>query len=80
MNLKDMSPDKRREVCSKGGKAVAGKDRMFSKDRELASRAGALGGQLVSKNGRNFKNDRELARRAAVLSNAAQKKRREEMK
>lgn len=40
-----MSPEARRLICSMGGKAVPKEKRSFSKDNELAKRAGAKGGQ-----------------------------------
>lgn len=39
-----MSPEKRREIASKGGASVPADKRTFSKDRELAARAGGKGG------------------------------------
>ena len=39
-----MSPEKRREVSSKGGKSVSSEKRTFSQDRQLASKAGRKGG------------------------------------
>jgi len=40
-----MSPEKQREIASKGGKAVPSEKRSFSQSRELASNAGRKGGQ-----------------------------------
>jgi uncharacterized protein len=40
-----MSPEKQREIASKGGKSVPAEKRSFSQDRELASEAGRKGGQ-----------------------------------
>lgn len=39
-----MSPEKRREIASKGGSSVPADKRAFSRDRELASKAGEKGG------------------------------------
>lgn len=36
-----MDPERRREVQSRGGKAVAAEKRAFSTNRDLASRAGS---------------------------------------
>ena len=40
-----MSPEKQREIASKGGQSVPAEKRSFSQDRELASEAGRKGGQ-----------------------------------
>jgi general stress protein YciG len=40
-----LSPERRREVASKGGKGCPAEKRAF-KDRELAKRAGLLGGHV----------------------------------
>jgi general stress protein YciG len=40
-----MSPEKRKEIASKGGASVPADKRAFSRDRELASKAGEKGGQ-----------------------------------
>lgn len=42
-----MSPEKRREIASKGGKASGGN---FKNDRERASQAGKRGGSASSSN------------------------------
>lgn len=39
------SPEKRKEVASKGGKACPDEKRPFSTDRKLASKAGRIGGR-----------------------------------
>lgn len=39
-----MSPERRREIASKGGAAVPPEKRSFSQSRELASSAGKTGG------------------------------------
>ncbi len=41
-----MSPEKQREIASKGGKSVPSEKRSFSQNRDLASNAGRKGGQL----------------------------------
>jgi general stress protein YciG len=41
-----MSPEKQREIASKGGKSVPGDKRSFSQNRDLASAAGRKGGQV----------------------------------
>ena len=40
-----MSPEKQREIASKGGKSVPSERRSFSQNRDLASEAGRRGGQ-----------------------------------
>ncbi|WP_074078406.1 general stress protein [Microvirga massiliensis] len=40
-----MTPDKQREIASKGGKSVPSEKRSFSQNRNLASHAGRKGGQ-----------------------------------
>lgn len=38
-----MSPEKRREIASQGGKTVPAKKRSFSQNRDLAAKAGRKG-------------------------------------
>jgi len=40
-----MSPEKQREIASKGGQSVPAGKRSFAQNRELASQAGRKGGQ-----------------------------------
>lgn len=40
-----MSPEKQRDIASKGGKSVPSEKRSFSQNRDLASQAGRRGGQ-----------------------------------
>ena len=40
-----MSPEKQREIASKGGRSVPPEKRSFAQDRDLASSAGRKGGQ-----------------------------------
>ena len=42
-----MSPEKLREMASKGGKAVPAEKRSFSQNHDLASQAGRKGGQVL---------------------------------
>ncbi|HEV2604394.1 MAG TPA: KGG domain-containing protein [Microvirga sp.] len=44
-----MSPEKQREIASKGGKSVPSDKRSFSQNRDLASEAGRKGGQNSSR-------------------------------
>ncbi len=45
-----MSPEKQREIASKGGKSVPSEKRSFSQNRDLASAAGRKGGQMSGTN------------------------------
>ncbi|MDF2901089.1 MAG: hypothetical protein K0Q62_1148 [Phenylobacterium sp.] len=44
-----MSPERRREVASKGGSSVEPQERAFARDPDLASRAGRIGGEARPK-------------------------------
>jgi len=44
-----MTPERRKELASKGGKSVDPANRAFSKNKELARSAGKLGGQVSKK-------------------------------
>jgi general stress protein YciG len=54
-----MDEEKQRSIARKGGESVPNERRSFSRDHELAARAGKKGGQ---ESGGNFRND---PRRAA---------------
>jgi len=41
-----MSQERRREIARKGGASVAPENRSFSRDRDLAARAGMIGGEV----------------------------------
>lgn len=56
-----MTPEKRRQIASMGGKAVKKENRSFSKDRKLAVEAGRKGGMLVLASNRSFARDRKFA-------------------
>ena len=45
-----MSPEKQREIASKGGKSVPSEKRSFAQNRELAAQAGRKGGQVSGSN------------------------------
>jgi general stress protein YciG len=47
-----MSPERRREIASKGGASVPNEKRAFSKDKELAAEAGRKGGNRSRRGGR----------------------------
>ncbi|RTL81273.1 MAG: stress-induced protein [Hyphomicrobiales bacterium] len=59
-----MDPEKRREIASKGGKAVPAERRSFSQNADLASSAGRKGGQSVSPANRSFSKNPALASEA----------------
>lgn len=59
-----MSPERRKEIASKGGKAVAPENRSFAKDRTLAASAGRKGGLAVDPENRAYTRDRSLAQAA----------------
>ena len=62
--LAAMSPERRREIASKGGRSVAPEKRAFSVNKELAINAGSKGGKKVRPEKRSFKMDPTLASRA----------------
>lgn len=57
-----MSLEKRREIASRGGKAIPPEKRSFSRDRDLAAAAGRKGGGSVDPARRSFSQDRDLAK------------------
>ena len=52
-----MSPERRREIASMGGKAQPPEKRSFSKNRELAAAAGYKGGRSIRAGKRTFSRD-----------------------
>lgn len=56
-----LSLEKRREIAAMGGKAVKAENRVFSRDKDLASASGRKGGLAVSPESRSFSTDRALA-------------------
>lgn len=68
-----MSPERRREIASKGGKSVPDEKRSFSVNRDLAANAGRKGGANVDSSKRSFSVDRELAREAGVKGGKAER-------
>lgn len=65
-----MDPEKRHEICQKGGKAVPAEKRSFSQNKELASKAGRKGGQSVKPENRTFSKDNALASEAWRMGGA----------
>lgn len=62
-----MTPERQREIASKGGKSVAAENRSFSRDPLLAAAAGQKGGLAMPDAERAFSTDPDLARRAGRL-------------
>jgi uncharacterized protein len=56
-----MSPERRQEIASMGGKSVPPENRTFSKDRERAAKAGRVGGKSVPAERRSFSTNHVLA-------------------
>lgn len=56
-----MSPERQRAIAAMGGRALPAEKRSFSRDAELASKAGKKGGKV---SGGNFANDPERAAEA----------------
>ena len=59
-----MDEKKQHEIASKGGKSVPDEERSFSKDPELAAKAGQKGGEHVPDEKRSFSQDHKLASEA----------------
>jgi len=74
-----MSPERRRKIQSKGGKAVPGYKRVFSRDRELARRAGKIGGENAPTDNRSF-NDKDFASRMGKLGGWGSKSRKTQLR
>lgn len=68
-----MSPEKRREIASKGGKSVPKEKRSFSVNRALAISAGKKGGLATPPEKRAFSVDNSLAGEAGRRGGAAGK-------
>ena len=69
-----MTPEKRKEIATKGGKSVPAEKRAFSQNRALASRAGVKGGKAARPNKRSFTMDTDLASRAGKIGGAKSRK------
>ena len=59
-----MSPERIREIASKGGSSVPKEKRSFSTNSDLAARAGRKGGTSTEPSKRAFSTNRDLAARA----------------
>lgn len=62
-----ISPERRREIASMGGKSVPDEKRSFSKNRELAQAAGRKGGKAVPASKRSFFKNPALASEAGRI-------------
>jgi uncharacterized protein len=56
-----MSPERRKEIASKGGLSVPPEKRSFSRNKELASEAGRKGGLAVPPEKRSFSLNHDFA-------------------
>ncbi len=63
-----LSPERRREIASMGGRSVPPEKRAFARDVALAAEAGRVGGGSATPENRMFHKDNDLARRAAKAS------------
>ena len=62
-----MTPERRKEIASKGGKSVPANKRSFSINKDLAIKAGRKGGAQARPEKRAFRMDPALASRAGKL-------------
>ena len=62
-----MTPEKRKEIATKGGKSVPKDKRAYSVNRDLAAKSGAKGGKAVRPSKRSFSMDPTLASRAGKI-------------
>jgi uncharacterized protein len=69
-----LSPELRRELARKGGKAVPKEKRSFSTNKELASKAGRKGGVSCPDTKRTFFVNRDLASAAGSKGGSASKR------
>lgn len=69
-----MTPEKRKEIATKGGKSVPKEKRAYSVNRDLAAKAGSKGGKASRPEKRSFKMDPALASRAGKIGGAKSRK------
>lgn len=69
-----LTPERRKEISSMGGRSVPADKRTFSFNRELASTAGRKGGLNSSSELRSFSADRQLAATAGRAGGLATSK------
>lgn len=72
--LASMSPERRREIARKGGRAVPAEKRAYSQNPELAAKSGQKGGRAVKSGDRAFSRDHALAAAAGKKGGASSKK------
>jgi general stress protein YciG len=68
-----LTPERRREIASKGGRSVPSEKRSYSKDRKLAAAAGKKGGLACPAEKRPYSLDKELASRAGKIGGSAKR-------
>lgn len=66
-----MDQEKRREIARKGGRSVPDEKRTFSRNAEVAAKAGQKGGRSVSAENRAFSRDKALAKEAGRKGGAS---------
>ena len=69
-----MTPEKRKEIATRGGKSVPPEKRAFSTNKALAAKAGAIGGKKVRPSKRSFSMDPTLASRAGKIGGSRSSK------
>ena len=69
-----MTPEKRKEIATKGGKSVPKEKRAYSVNKDLASKSGRKGGKAPRPEKRSFSMDPALASRAGKLGAKARAK------
>ena len=65
-----MTPERRKEIASRGGKSVSPANRAFARNPELATEAGRKGGQNLAPEARAYSKDRDLASAAGKKGGA----------
>ena len=73
-----MTPEKRRQIASMGGKAVKKENRSFSRNRKLAVDAGRKGGMLVIASNRSFARNRAFAAECGRKGGSQPKRKKDE--
>lgn len=69
-----LSPEKRREIAARGGRATPAEKRSFSRNKALAAIAGKKGGKGAPAAKRSFSRDPELAQRAGAVGGRRSRK------
>jgi general stress protein YciG len=68
--LASLSPERRRQIASMGGKSVPKEKRTFARNRDVASAAGKIGGRTIRPETRTFALYPELASTAGRIGGA----------